>query len=82
MEKVRPWCGHPLDRGRLKNTTEIRPTVDYTAAVLSRLYMGTSNINRRLAYCNCVMTVAITDATMTEKLEGTSAGGDTDNTFP
>jgi len=38
MEKVRPWCGHPLDRGRLKNTTEIRPTVDYTAAVLSRLY--------------------------------------------
>ena len=19
MEKVRPWCGHPSDRGRLKN---------------------------------------------------------------
>ena len=22
MEKVRPWCGQPLDRGRLKNRTE------------------------------------------------------------
>jgi len=21
MEKVRPWCGQPLDRGRLKNRT-------------------------------------------------------------
>jgi len=21
MEKVRPWCGHPSDRGRLKNRT-------------------------------------------------------------
>jgi len=23
MEKVRPWCGQPWDRGRLKNRTEI-----------------------------------------------------------
>jgi len=23
MEKVRPWCGHPSDRGRLKNRTVI-----------------------------------------------------------
>jgi len=22
MEKVRPWCGQPSDRGRLKNKTE------------------------------------------------------------
>ena len=22
MEKVRPWCGQPLDRGRLRNRTE------------------------------------------------------------
>ena len=22
MEKVRPWCGQPWDRGRLKNRTE------------------------------------------------------------
>ena len=22
MEKVRQWCGQPLDRGRLKNRTE------------------------------------------------------------
>jgi len=26
MEKVRPWCGQPSDRGRLKNTTERMPT--------------------------------------------------------
>jgi len=26
MEKVRPWCGQPSGRGRLKNRTEeIRP---------------------------------------------------------
>ena len=24
MEKVRPWCGQPSDRGRLKNRTEPR----------------------------------------------------------
>ena len=23
MEKVRPWCGQPSDRGRLKNRTEM-----------------------------------------------------------
>ena len=23
MEKVRPWCGQPSDRGRLKNRTEL-----------------------------------------------------------
>ena len=23
MEKVRPWCGQPSDRGRLKNGTEL-----------------------------------------------------------
>jgi len=22
MEKVRPWCGQPSDRGRLRNRTE------------------------------------------------------------
>jgi len=25
MEKVRPWCGQPSDRGRLRNTTEQNP---------------------------------------------------------
>ena len=24
MEKVRPWCGRPSDRGRLKNRTDLR----------------------------------------------------------
>ena len=23
MEKVRPWCGQPSDRGRLRNRTEL-----------------------------------------------------------
>jgi len=26
MEKVRPWCGQPSDRGRLKNRTELEAT--------------------------------------------------------
>jgi len=25
MEKVRPWCGQPSDRGRLKNRTSLQP---------------------------------------------------------
>jgi len=24
MEKVRPWCGQPSDRGRLRNRTELK----------------------------------------------------------
>ena len=31
MEKVRPWCGPPSDRGRLNNRTEYRqPSIDYS----------------------------------------------------
>ena len=30
MEKVRPWCGQPSDRGRLKNRTEQNRTVAQT----------------------------------------------------
>jgi len=26
MEKVRPWCGQPSDRGRLKNRNRYGPT--------------------------------------------------------
>jgi len=36
MEKVRPWCGQPLDRGRLKNGTEHRSTQHDTT--LARCY--------------------------------------------
>ena len=28
MEKVRPWCGQPSDRGRLKNRNRIDVDVD------------------------------------------------------
>jgi len=33
MEKVRPWCGQPSDRGRLKNRTEHTTTSVRTAWV-------------------------------------------------
>ena len=29
MEKVRPWCGQPSDRGRLNNQTEPQPAVNF-----------------------------------------------------
>ena len=29
MEKVRPWCGQPSDRGRLKNRTEPDRAAEY-----------------------------------------------------
>ena len=32
MEKVRPWCGQPSDRGRLRNRTEQN---DFTGVELS-----------------------------------------------
>ena len=40
MEKVRPWCGQPSDRGRLKNRTEHNMAADtvenaYLAAALA-----------------------------------------------
>ena len=38
MEKVRPWCGQPLDRGRLKNRTARLELVDkfcYLGDILS-----------------------------------------------
>jgi len=28
MEKVRPWCGQPSDRGRLRNRTEHFPGLE------------------------------------------------------
>ena len=30
MEKVRPWCSQPSDRGRLKNRTEPPKRVSYS----------------------------------------------------
>ena len=39
MEKVRPWCGQPSDRGRLKNRTEHHSSLtDVHSAVLHLLY--------------------------------------------
>jgi len=32
MEKVRPWCGQPSDRGRLRNRTE-QPVYSVTVDV-------------------------------------------------
>ena len=33
MEKVRPWCGQPSDRGRLSNRTEVRVTSELYQSV-------------------------------------------------
>ena len=33
MEKVRPWCGQPSDRGRLRNKTESGMWVDVVSWV-------------------------------------------------
>ena len=37
MEKVRPWCGQPSDRGRLKNRTELPLPTAHPAIVQHRL---------------------------------------------
>jgi len=33
MEKVRPWCGQPLDRGLLKNRTEQKRWVSFSVLI-------------------------------------------------
>ena len=41
MEKVRPWCGQPSDRGRLKNRTEETKKVEcamHTFCILCNAY--------------------------------------------
>jgi len=35
MEKVRPWCGQPSDRGRLKNRTEHSSVLRKSASTLT-----------------------------------------------
>ena len=43
MEKVRPWCGRPSDRGRLKYATE-RPQKEFDKVFLgSQQYSCPSN---------------------------------------
>ena len=36
MEKVRPWCGQPSDRGRLKNRTELAKNTSLVAVVVQK----------------------------------------------
>ena len=36
MEKVRPWCGQPSDRGRLKNRTEQNNVINVNKNYLQR----------------------------------------------
>ena len=37
MEKVRPWCGQPSDRGRLRNRTEHYRSMGHTDGVITCL---------------------------------------------
>jgi len=39
MEKVRPWCGQPSDRGRLKSRTEQRRRFSCTTADPTVIFM-------------------------------------------
>ena len=38
MEKVRPWCGQPSDRGRLKNRTELHAADACSVILCIRLF--------------------------------------------
>ena len=52
MEKVRPWCGQPSDRGRLKNRTEQNRTEDQHATLLCiyvLTYLRASNLAKLAA---------------------------------
>ena len=41
MEKVRPWCGQPSDRGRLKNrTVRITGLVSGLGSLVVETYIG------------------------------------------
>jgi len=56
MEKVRPQCGQPSDRGRLKNRTEQNRTLalhgEYDGSVCAAATMqSVAAINKLLQYC-------------------------------
>ena len=44
MEKVRPWCGQPSDRGRLKNRTEVR---GWAQGTMCEAWIGAVCLRRR-----------------------------------
>jgi len=50
MEKVRPWCGQPSDRGRLKNRTE-------PLSVQSRVYVTVERPSVCPPVCPSVLSV-------------------------
>ena len=45
MEKVRPWCGQPSDRGRLKNRTEQNERAVSEQYNQTTAYLQTCNID-------------------------------------
>jgi len=59
MEKVRPWCGQPSDRGRLTNRTEQYATSYGLSSPLSRFYCKL-RCRSRGTTVNAVLIAAIT----------------------
>ena len=53
MEKVRPWCGQPSDRGRLRNRTALHAVHGRQLDLLSKhqwIRNGTGVMVRKLPY--------------------------------
>ena len=66
MEKVRPWCGQPSDRGRLKNRNRIKPSwtgllvlllmkfIIFKQLFMSRMFVLSY---MHVLYCSCVFSL-------------------------
>ena len=56
MEKVRPWCGRPSDRGRLKNRTELQRHVLHNRAIFLVVAHAVAQISQKYV---CVRSVSV-----------------------
>jgi len=54
MEKVRPWCGQPSDRGRLKNRN--RTVMTYKVRFYKKLAYGANSVMSDLFYVHLMDT--------------------------
>ena len=61
MEKVRPWCGQPSNRGRLKNRTELTSNSRSSSSLKSFLLPFPSSLPK-LSPSHCKFAVVLSDA--------------------
>jgi len=62
MEKARPWCGQPSDRGRLRNRTERDEVTEWSRKrmVLKNCICRTSVVDQPVVYVvllSCIDTI-------------------------